>query len=439
MNPERRHSIRRRLYRISYMQIEPGNGAIVIDLSQEGLSFQAVAAVHDSQQVHFWLSSPITGRFKVCGELAWTDETRKRGGLRFLDLTKVARQYVRELLAQPAVPAELQLEPTREVVLQKATKKTADQPCSHGQSARVPLGEISIRGLTKSPRHDEPVASQSSKPLLPPYTSPMLCRASLSELREPEIVDRDLHELRAQARRQKFRQGLLTGIAASVAFMGLLALTTYRRQIGDVLALAGNDLSSRNEPGASYTAAAPAVSTPNAPPSGPSASADAVPAGQIGGTIRPDTTSATDLVSASPEASTPAPATPPADKPAASPPAPATKAETTQAAEFGQYDLTMAEKYLSGSDVSRNGRTAAQWLWAAVEKGNVSAEIMLSDLYVAGEGVEKNCEQARILLQAAAKKGNAIAAQKMHAVDNYGICARASSTGVPMSFQVAIP
>jgi hypothetical protein len=429
MNPERRHSIRRRLYRISYMQIEPRNGAIVIDLSQEGLSFQAVAAVHDSQQVHFWLSSPITGRFKVCGELAWTDETRKRGGLRFLDLTKVARQYVRELLAQPAVPAELHLDSAREVVLQKATKRfidvTADQ-CSPG--------------LTKSPRHDEPVASQSPKPPLPPYTSAMLPRASLSELREPEIVDRDLHELRAQARRQKFRQGLLTGIAASVAFMGLLALSTYRRQIGDVLALAGNDLSSRNEPRASYTAEAPAVSTPNAPPSGPSASADAIPGGQIGGTIRPDKTSATDLGNASPEASTPAPATPPADKPAASPPAPAKpKAETTQAAEFGQYDLTMAEQYLNGSNVSRNSRTAARWLWAAVRKGNISAELVLSDLYVAGDGVEKNCEQARILLQAAAKKGNAIAAQKMHAVDNHGICARASRLGVPMSFEVAVP
>jgi TPR repeat protein len=166
-------------------------------------------------------------------------------------------------------------------------------------------------------------------------------------------------------------------------------------------------------------------------PQGPSASTDAA---------APAKTSAADLVSPSPEASTPAPATPPADKLAASPPAPAKPvADAAQAADLGQYDLTMAEQYLSGSNVPRNSRTAARWLWAAVKKGNVTAEVALSDLYVTGEGVEKNCEQARILLQAAAKKGNATAAEKLHAADNYGLCANTSSIPIPMSSRAAIP
>jgi TPR repeat protein len=82
----------------------------------------------------------------------------------------------------------------------------------------------------------------------------------------------------------------------------------------------------------------------------------------------------------------------------------------------------MAEQYLNGSNVSRNSQTAARWLWAAVEKGNVTAEIALSDLYAAGEGIDRNCAQARILLQAAAKKGNATAVEKLRAVNRYGPC-----------------
>jgi hypothetical protein len=109
MDSERRHSIRTQLNQILYISIEPNNGAIVMDLSEDGLSFQAAAPVHHRGQLHFCFSSPIKGRFKVCGELEWTDETQKRGGLRFIQLTKDVKQHVHELLARSERPAEPQL------------------------------------------------------------------------------------------------------------------------------------------------------------------------------------------------------------------------------------------------------------------------------------------------------------------------------------------
>jgi TPR repeat protein len=57
--------------------------------------------------------------------------------------------------------------------------------------------------------------------------------------------------------------------------------------------------------------------------------------------------------------------------------------------------------------------TATRYLWAAVEKGNVQAEITLADMYARGEGVTKNCNQAQVLLRAASKKGSNEASQEL--------------------------
>lgn len=77
-------------------------------------------------------------------------------------------------------------------------------------------------------------------------------------------------------------------------------------------------------------------------------------------------------------------------------------------------DQAGQQEYLSAQDILKNKGSneanlpeAVRLLWAAVEKGNSSAEISLAELYRAGQGVAKSCDQTRILLTAAAKKGNA--------------------------------
>jgi hypothetical protein len=59
-------------------------------------------------------------------------------------------------------------------------------------------------------------------------------------------------------------------------------------------------------------------------------------------------------------------------------------------------------------------------LWAAVARGNTSAEVTLARLYLIGGGVTKSCDQARVLLQAAAKKGNGEALDKLSQINQQG-------------------
>jgi hypothetical protein len=72
--------------------------------------------------------------------------------------------------------------------------------------------------------------------------------------------------------------------------------------------------------------------------------------------------------------------------------------------DTGQAELTAAQQILQRGKEMGNPAEAVGLLWAAVEKGNTRAEVLLADLYLQGLGVAKNCDQARVLLTAAAKK-----------------------------------
>jgi hypothetical protein len=85
-------------------------------------------------------------------------------------------------------------------------------------------------------------------------------------------------------------------------------------------------------------------------------------------------------------------------------------AEAT-AAEGGQQELAVAQRYLSGASGVRDSGEAAKWLWRAVGKQNGPAIVLLSGLYARGDGVSKNCDQARLLLLTAVKKKVPAAAQ----------------------------
>jgi hypothetical protein len=96
---------------------------------------------------------------------------------------------------------------------------------------------------------------------------------------------------------------------------------------------------------------------------------------------------------------------------------PATPAQLADnSAETGQQEYLQALQILRTPSRASEVPAAIQLLWAAVEKGNTSAEMELAELFRTGKGVAKNCDQARILLTAAARKGNAEARKRLEAL-----------------------
>jgi PilZ domain len=76
----------------SYISFGVSNGAIVSDFSAGGLGFQAVAPVPRTGTIRFYLSLEPNHRVEAVGEVVWTDETQKRGGLRFTLVPEEVRQ-----------------------------------------------------------------------------------------------------------------------------------------------------------------------------------------------------------------------------------------------------------------------------------------------------------------------------------------------------------
>jgi TPR repeat protein len=75
-------------------------------------------------------------------------------------------------------------------------------------------------------------------------------------------------------------------------------------------------------------------------------------------------------------------------------------------ADAGAAELSIALQYLRAGGRQADSQVAVKWLWAAVEKGNTKAAMLLADLYAWGRGVPQNCDQARVLLIAASKRGS---------------------------------
>jgi hypothetical protein len=95
MPHERRLSIRKTPEQLAYISLPSNNGGIVLDVSEGGLRFRAIAPVDADGPIHFRFAIDSEEKIKAVGELAWRDKTGKSGGLRFTELPDEIRERIR--------------------------------------------------------------------------------------------------------------------------------------------------------------------------------------------------------------------------------------------------------------------------------------------------------------------------------------------------------
>src|SRR3984893_12628730 len=116
MVTDRRQTPRMKVMGLAYVNLDPDNGGIILDISEGGLCFQSTGPVKQTETIRFWYSHRshqimarqaeaqtrgVSRLIEAGSELAWTDETRKKGGLRFTNLSAEAREQIREWIRQP--------------------------------------------------------------------------------------------------------------------------------------------------------------------------------------------------------------------------------------------------------------------------------------------------------------------------------------------------
>lgn len=119
----RRTSLRQPVHSLAYVNLSQGNGGVILDLSETGVSLQSVKPVGRSKEpvsMEFHLLE--TGsRVPARGEVVWSDETGK-AGIQFVDLSRFARRHLQEWMLHNALSAR---EAAQEVVHQPRPQLTA--------------------------------------------------------------------------------------------------------------------------------------------------------------------------------------------------------------------------------------------------------------------------------------------------------------------------
>jgi hypothetical protein len=350
MEPERRHQSRKEPDKLTYVHFVPENGGIVLNASEGGIAFFAIAPLHQTGPIRLAIVPRNQERIFASGRVVWTDETKKVGGLGFAELDPDVREQIRGWLSQSAAPPypEENTMPLHLDVLH----------------ARAKLGpHVSVARGTPSPDVKIPAAPASSVHTFP----------ATSFLPESVPSDRQIHPSQPQ-----FMRGAATGIIISIfALMTFVYVQNFHPEITNSLIRFGKNLVGTTQPLSASPDAAPAQPASPVHDDRPATSKSNAE------------TSAKEAVENS--------ALPPKVEPLpkSSPPAISRATERT--------NTPQPVHHASGTG---NNTATLEQLWNAVAQGDTAAEVELAQRYLAGNSVPKNCEQARVLLSAASKKGN---------------------------------
>jgi len=109
----------------AYVNLDPTTGGVILNISEGGLCFQSWAPIQRTETIRFWFSyrghrieadeelaskdeaqtKRVSRLIEVGSELAWADQTRKTGGLRFTNLSAEAREQIRDWIRKASLVA----------------------------------------------------------------------------------------------------------------------------------------------------------------------------------------------------------------------------------------------------------------------------------------------------------------------------------------------
>ncbi len=363
MNSNHRQQPRKVPTGFTFIQLERDDGGRVLNISEEGLSFEVFSPVCQSDPVRFWLSLDLHERIDVLGKIVWVDATKTVGGLRFVDLSQHVRERIRTWMNADSAPVGTAGEDR--LATSPPLHASADHPSELGHA------DVTLH-LNEQVPHTVIGSSQAQA----------ICKAFEGTQLVP--LERYL-----SATRSRFIHGLLVGVLASSTLAVLVFKYAYLPQHRRFLQETSEQTSLGNS-GAQVTSAVPNSSSDTSPTSFTSSNL-AKSQRSNSSSYNPDNPVQSSLVGHRLQSA----------------------ASSTGVNGTHSPGLPLSGESKRGK---KNSATPEQ-LWASVQAGNAKAAVALADLYIRGEGVPVNCNQARVLLLVASEKNNKEAIIKLRDLD----------------------
>lgn len=102
MSTERRQQARKVPKDFTYIRVGEDSGGRVLNVSEEGLCFEALSPIHYTESFQFWLSFNLIDRIDGAGTIVWMDTAKRIAGVRFMDLSEYSREQIRSWLNETA-------------------------------------------------------------------------------------------------------------------------------------------------------------------------------------------------------------------------------------------------------------------------------------------------------------------------------------------------
>ncbi|MCU1241728.1 MAG: hypothetical protein JWO71_2454 [Candidatus Acidoferrum typicum] len=376
MEPNKRRFVRKRTDQLLYAEFGPDNGSILLNLSEEGCSFQSMAPVRE-QQLRFWVSVGDGRKLEGNGQMVWSDTAKKTGGLRFLNPSKELQEQVRDWLDETQVKADGKLDSNAlESQAKRRRKKLREEAKAAaeiaGQERELKAGELKPAGKIEIGTTKAGIAESAT-------------RNTISRVRTTDDLTFQPNESPTRAWHG------VGGIALSAIL--LMTLIGYRRELGHLVMSFGSSIAGDEQ----KSVEAPADTRPVPE----NVSADV--ASEVSAPVKP--AAMTDERDTTKESGA---ETVPTSTVATSNEQVTRAADTSNVA--AKRSPTQQEK----------GSEDVPSLWTSVENGDTHAEVALAGRYVRGDGVPQSCAQARVLLEAAVKRGSTEAKQKLDELPQAG-------------------
>jgi len=97
LTTERRQNPRHPVRPTEYIEIGDNNGGIILDISEGGMAVASAQALVGNQTLFFRFQLPRSlETIETSGEINWIGETKKRAGVRFVDLPLAAREQIQK-------------------------------------------------------------------------------------------------------------------------------------------------------------------------------------------------------------------------------------------------------------------------------------------------------------------------------------------------------
>ena len=102
MSTERRQQARKVPKDFTYIRVGEDSGGRVLNVSEQGLSFEALSPIRYTESFPFWLSFNLVDRIDGEGTVVWVDTAKRTAGIRFMDLSEYARDQIRSWMNETA-------------------------------------------------------------------------------------------------------------------------------------------------------------------------------------------------------------------------------------------------------------------------------------------------------------------------------------------------